>query len=332
MTRSNRRIEEIPEADVVRLYSEERLSAFEVGRRLGWSASAIRSRLVQLEIARRTPWARNAVDCKATEVARLYLEEGLSLNTVAARLGCSQTTITRKLIEAGVARRDDGSLPIYPRSDFSGEPTEKAYLIGLRIGDLHVAAEGSRTIVVKCTSTRSEQIALFKSVFDAYGHVYTDEATLQRRKRQTIAMEVRLNMTFEFLLAKQDSVPHWILASDEPFFAFLAGYIDAEGYFRAYFTAGQPKPQGRLEIRSYDSVLLGQLGAGLNARDIVCPPARLRVRAGYTNKYGVRSNRDLWGLGVHRKDALSQLITRIQPYLRHERRRRDMVSVVKVVS
>ena len=162
-------------------------------------------------------------------------------------------------------------------------------------------------------------------------HVYTDEASLVGRKRQSIAMEARLNLTFDFLLPKQDAVPEWILESDEPFFAFLAGYIDAEGYFRTYVTPKQPKPRARLEIRSYDSVLLTQLGAGLNARGIVCAPARLRVRAGYTNGYGVRSNRDLWGLGVQRTDALHELICKIEPHIKHPRRRRDMLTVFETV-
>lgn len=37
----------------------------------------------------------------------------------------------------------------------------------------------------------------------------TDEATLARRKRQSIGMSVALNETFAFLLPKQDAVPEW---------------------------------------------------------------------------------------------------------------------------
>jgi ribosomal protein L31E len=69
----------------------------------------------------------------------------------------------------------------------------------------------------------------------------------------------------------------------------------------------QPKPQARLEVRTYDVNLLRQLSDGLNARGIECPPVRLRVTAGYVNGSGVRSNRDLWGLGIHRKQSLRRL-------------------------
>ncbi len=285
------------------------------------------SRLVALGIARRKAWARNAVETDAAELRRLYVEEGMSMNALAERCGCSLTTIWRKLKAAGIEPRPDGGSPLYARYDFSGNRAEMAYLIGFRLGDLNVELEGN-TIVVKCTSTRSEQIVLFRQLFAPYGHVYTDEATLARRQRQSIGMIARLNMTFDFLLPKQDAVPEWVLTMDDTFFAFFAGYVDAEGYFRAYFVRKQPKPLACLEIRSYDAVLLTQLRDGLCARGIACPPARLRVAAGYTNRAGVRSNRDLWGLGIHRKESLRQLVTRIEPHLKHSRRRRDMFTAL----
>jgi transposase-like protein len=327
VARGDRRIKDIREADLVRLYCDEGLSLSEVAQRLGWSPSAIYSRLVRLGITRRTAWAHNAVETDADELRRLYVEDGLSMTALAERCGCSLTTMWRKLKAAGIESRPAISLPQYARRDFSGDQIEKAYLIGFRLGDLNVELEGS-TIVVKCTSTRAEQIVLFRQLFEAYGHVYTDEATIARRKRQSIGMIARLNRTFDFLLPKQDAVPNWILTIDETFFAFFAGYVDAEGYFHAYYVQKQPKPQGRLEIRSYDVGLLSQLQGGLCDRGIACPPVRLRVRAGYTNRAGVRSNRDLWGLGIHRKDSLRRLFAKIEPHLKHAKRRRDMYAAL----
>src|SRR6266851_1536602 len=227
MGRGNRRIQDISEADLVRLYCDEGLSANDIARRLGWSASAIYSRLAALGIARRTQWAHNTVDADVAELRRLYVADGLTMTALAERFGCSLTTIWRKLQAAGVESRPD--VPKYARCNFSGDLAEMAYLIGFRLGDLHVAMEGTRTIVVKCTSTRAEQLDLFRDLFGRYGHVYTDEATQVQRRRQSIGMEVRLNMTFDFLLPKKDQVPEWILGADETFFAFFAGYLDAEG-------------------------------------------------------------------------------------------------------
>jgi transcriptional regulator with XRE-family HTH domain len=318
------RVWNVPAAELVRLYCDEELSAAQIAALVGWSPSAVYARLVALGIARRTPWAHNAVETDAVNLRRLYVEEGLSMSALAERCGCSLTTIWRKLKAAGIEARPDGGTPRYARQDFSADLAEKAYLIGFRLGDLNIEVEGN-TLVVKCTSTRTEQVELFRGLFEPYGHVYTDEATVARRQRKSIGMMARLNMSFDFLVPKQDAVPDWILESDDPFFAFLAGYIDAEGYFHTYFVRRQPKPLACLELRSYDAVLLGQLHNGLAARGIACSPARLRVQAGYTNKYGVRSNKDLWGLGVHRKESLRQLFAKIDPYLRHPKRRIDML-------
>jgi AcrR family transcriptional regulator len=261
------------------------------------------------------------------ELRRLYLDEGLSLSAIAARCGCSLTTVWRWLKAAEIPAREAGSHVRYARQDFSGNVREKAYLAGFRIGDLHVARD-SHGVVIKCTSTRPEQIELFRLLFEQYGHVYTDEATMARRRRQTVGMSVRLNRSFDFLLLKEDRVPEWVLERDDTFFAFFAGYMDAEGYVNTYLPRGYVTPQCRVEVRSYDAMLLDQLAAGLNARGIACPPARLRVQAGYVNRAGVRSNRALWGLGICRKDSLLELFARIEPYLRHGRRRRDMLDAL----
>src|SRR5205823_4683304 len=102
MGRSHRRSGEIAADELARLYRDEQLSLSEVARRMGWSRSAIYSRLVALGIARRTPWARNEVGIDMAELTRLYLGQGLSMTVVAERCACSVATIWRKLTAAGV--------------------------------------------------------------------------------------------------------------------------------------------------------------------------------------------------------------------------------------
>jgi LAGLIDADG-like domain len=250
------------------------------------------------------------------EVCRLYVEEGLSTKAIGVLLGHSEGVVRRRLIAAGIERRPSAQAR-FARRDFGGDPLERAYLLGFRLGDLHVAPT-QFSVVVKCTSTRPEQLELFRRLFGPYGHVYSDEATREGRVRQSVGMQVFLNRSFEFLLPKEDRVPEWVLAEDEAFFAYFAGYLDAEGYVKAI------PSDLRVELRSYDRNVLRQFGEGLNERGITCPPASLCVAAGYTNRYGVRSNEDLWRLGIGRMDALHRLFTRIDPYVRHARRRRDM--------
>jgi hypothetical protein len=127
-------------------------------------------------------------------------------------------------------------------------------------------------------------------------------------------------------------VPSWVLGADNTFFAFFAGYLDAEGYIRTYLPPGYKTLQSQLEVRSYDALILSTLGDELNKRAIRCAPARVRVMAGYQNGQGVVSNGDLWGLGISRKVSLIRLFEQIAPYLRHGRRRRDMMRAWETLS
>jgi len=144
-------------------------------------------------------------------------------------------------------------------------------------------------------------------------------------------MEVRLNKSFEFLLPKEDRIPDWVVERDDTFFAFFSGYVDAEGYIKTHLPRGYRTMQVRLEIRSYDAEILRALGNGLNSRGITCPPAAVRVKPGYVNKYGVRSNGELWGLGISQKRSLKLLFELIDPYVQHAKRRTDMLSAWRVI-
>ena len=188
----------------------------------------------------------------AQEVRRLYVEEELSLEAVGAQLGVSSSVARRRFIAAGVARRPSFQTR-YPRRDFSGRLAERAYLLGFRLGDLHVALT-ELSVVVKCTSTRAEQVDLFEALFGPYGHVYTSTGTpdSERCLKAAVRMQVGLNRTFEFLVPKEDRVPEWVLAGDEAFYAYFAGYLDAEGYVKAGQPLADGQPEIRIEIRSYD--------------------------------------------------------------------------------
>jgi hypothetical protein len=96
--------------------------------------------------------------------------------------------------------------------------------------------------------------------------------------------------------------------------------------------AGYLTPQVRVEVRSYDGVLLRELAEGLNARGIACPAAGVRVPAGYVNGSGVRSNGVTYGFGVSRKKSLRMLFENLDPYVQHPRRRRDMMRAWSVVA
>lgn len=248
----------------------------------------------------------------------MYLDEGLTIETIAGRYGCSLATISRKLKKHGIPARPF-SEPVYPRTDFSGDLVEKAYLLGFRLGDLGVFEEG-QTIVVSTSTTRREQLDVLHQLFDHYGHLYE-----YRNKRGQIHVRCRLNQSFRFLLPKADVVPTWVCEAPNVFLAFLAGYIDAEGAFQTKSTSP------RLVSCTYDQNILTTCWHELQKLDIQAPEPRCVVKAGYRNKAGVISRKDIWALAVHRRISLQKLIEYLHPLMKHAKRQSDAQAVLRAI-
>jgi transposase len=95
------------QAELHRLYEQQRLTPAEIGERLGVSGRTIRTWLQQAGIALRPRRERRRHHLPPTDVElrRCYLDEGLTIAQVAARYGVSATTARRWLGNAGIPRR-----------------------------------------------------------------------------------------------------------------------------------------------------------------------------------------------------------------------------------
>jgi len=111
--------------------------------------------------------------------------------------------------------------------EFSGDPNEKAYLIGLRTGDIH-ARKHYRLIHAETTSTKQAQLLMFKKAFGRYARVKTYEKKGGYTEK-TNRIYCFLDSSFEFLVKKPESIPKWILSNEGSFLSFLTGYCDSEG-------------------------------------------------------------------------------------------------------
>src|SRR3989344_6044355 len=108
----------------------------------------------------------------------MYVRQCLSSYQIAKKFNCHQTTIISKLKKFEIKTRtiQEGKAltkPRYPRKDFDGTASEKAYLIGFRLGDLHARKThpNSPTIQIQTNTTRQEQADLMLDLFSKYGHV-----------------------------------------------------------------------------------------------------------------------------------------------------------------
>lgn len=249
------------------------------------------------------------ISCEA--LRNLYFEQQLTFAEMANQLGCSPVTIHKRLKACGFqARPAGGSIFEYPKKDFDGDLCDKAYLIGLRLGDLHVEL-GNWAIRVRCTSTHQEQIDLVRELFEPYGGIWISKP----KARRGVGITAHLNRSFDFLLPHTDEIEPWILQQDDLFAAFWAGYVDAEGSFgvtgnRAYF-----------KVDSGDRGILCQAWSKLATLGLVFPDPKLIRPAGtWIHQFHLSSRRDLWRLTTESKTTLLKLCDLVLPYLRHRRR------------
>jgi hypothetical protein len=176
----------------------------------------------------------------------------------------------------------------YGRRPFAGDSSERAYLMGLRYGDLHVVRHG-RGIRSRLSTTHPEMANLFESLFAPYGHV----KRYPRRSRLTgfeWSLECDLDSSFGFLLEKI-AMPELKRMPNEEFWAFLSGFIDAEGSI--YLHRKSSSSDFEISISNTDGELVDML------------QNRLR-NLGY-HPYKVKAEQDEMRLGYPLKGTISQL-------------------------
>lgn len=303
------------------LYSKERLSAYEIAKRLGCSHSTVLNYLKKYNIPRRSKLGnRNPVSIAKNILSDLYVRKKLTQKQIAEIFGHSRFGIQRWMkIYKIKSRNYSESNTKYPKVNFGGQRPEKAYLIGFRLGDLNVF-EAKKQICARCSTTIKNQTLLIKDLFGRYGNVH-----IWKSKRGTYEINVLLNQTFRFLLPKKDHMPSWISRNSRFFLSFLAGYADAEGsyYLRKAYYKPFSRRWGVFEIQTYDKNIIMAIHKKLNRLGIECKFCRSRA-AGYIDKRGIKNNKDSWRVSVNRKQSLWNFIKLIENYHRHKSKLNDL--------
>lgn len=305
------------------LYLDKKMTMREIAELIGCGQTTVVNKAHKFGIKSR----KNILNISAKELGVLYHQNKKHQWIIANQLNCSQAAISKRMKLLGVPSRTKSETSSkYSRHNFSEDLLEKSYLTGFRLGDLHVRRH-RLLISVSTTTTKYEQMHLFKTLFEKYGHVKLrlhSSKGFSSNKNKSFIIETLLNDTFSFLLPKEDKIPMWILRDKKLFLSFFAGYIDAEGCLsisknRKWFSLA-------LIIRTYDKNILREIWKKLDFLGVLCPKPRLALKRGLQN-----NKKDFWVIGVYRRKYLAKLIKMFKPYIKHDLRKSRIKSIEKIL-
>ena len=158
-----------------------------------------------------------------------------------------------------------------------------------------------------------------EELFSHYGHV----KRYNRDKNGAISIRCFVNNSFSFLLKKEGGIERWIVKNKKYFFSFLGGYIDAEGHF-------SNKYNNAFSMNTQDEKIMRQISIYLNKYGIRCMKPRLTRKAGNIMN-GIKSNKDVWTINIYNRKNLIKLIESIKKYMKHKKRKADMITTLNKI-
>jgi len=297
----------ISKEELIELYTNQCLNTYQIAEKFGCCQATIWKRLTKYSIKARSSHELNSNIPSKENLLLWYVDMKLSTWKIEKEYGYSRGTVHRKLKEYGIITRNASEAHIlFPKKDFSNDFIEKAYLIGFRLGDLGVRKvyKNSKTICVASGSTIKEQIDLIIDLFEDYSKVWVKET-----KDGKINAQTNLNETFGFLLSK--TFPEWVEGDKEYFFAFLAGFSDAEGCISI------SRGMDYYSLSNYDNNLLERIKQNLILFGVKCNKLCCDKRKGKITFLKYRFNQDYWTLKVSDKENLLKLLIHLKPYTKH---------------
>lgn len=198
------------------------------------------------------------------------------------------------------------------RVHFSGTDRDRAYIQGLRAGDLYVVGRGN-CIRVTVSSTHPAMLALMDRLFGKYGRVLVRPKFIRKWMNFEWESDVYLDSSFNFMLRKPEFIP-------EPFMDFFAGFFDAEGCITIKRQSGSCTTNISLELANNNLPLLELCRdrlCGLGYHAGICP--KPYHRAGDFVGFG-RYNKDCYRLGLYRRGEVNSLLSSLD--FQHDERKR----------
>jgi intein-encoded DNA endonuclease-like protein len=298
--------------DLERLYLVEHLSAAKIAKEYGLeyktpkvAESVILYQLRKNGIQRRssTEHVEKVTSDMVDEWVKRY-EGGESLKQIAEGK-VSPVTVFLHLRKRGMKLRDKVEAQIkavskHERKPFADDAIERAYLVGLRYGDLNAVKHG-RGVRVRVSTTHSAMADLFYSLFQPYGYVhrYPREAKLTGYEW---TLECDLDSSFGFLIEKPTMNDLGKLRVGE-FLSFLAGFFDAEGSIYIHRKSRGHSPE--IQIRNKDGALLSLVQQRLVLLGV---SSKLYLQKQNAKRFGTHLEGDISVLSIWRFHSVRRLL------------------------
>ena len=311
---------------LIKLYIKRRLSLAKTAKILKVSKNKVWYWMIKHNIPRRgMSEAKRKYNIAKNTLIKLYIEKKMSSPEIARELGVkSYDTVLNYLKRYDIQRRTQSEIKTkFPKKSFSGNLNEKAYMLGLRAGD--ISAKRNHSLVrVHSGTTHLSQVKMFKGIFGKYGHIhiYTVHYSYPEWR-----MDCDLNKSFEFLLRKPTEIPNWILERKNIFYSFLAGYMDCEGSWDIR-KSNRNNVRISFRIRTSDKKILLQLKKKM--KDLGCTPIfHLEKRKGKKTNLG-RYNKDFFALLVLKYTDVKRLAKILLPLSNHLEKIRKMGLILEI--
>jgi len=265
----------------------------------------------------------------------LHVDRGMSLNDVAT-LVCNKTSgytswLYRQLgikcrpFEEARLRGIREKRRKYERKPFDGTDEDRAYLLGLRHGDLSVSKPWKDVVRVSTSTTHPAMANLFRSLFEPYGHVYQAPRYKNDTKSYEWNLYTLVDSSFDFLLDDRTEVWKWVSLKESTLLAYLAGVLDAEGSIGIH--SDGTGTSIRVMYYNTSKELLIFIKIGLEKLGYGPTGPYLDKRKGTsTSKYRIERKKDYYKLALQRFNDAKDLIGRL-PILHSEKVRRKQLAI-----
>jgi hypothetical protein len=255
----------------------------------------------------------------------LHVTKGMSLTDIAKLIGnktsgytswlCRQLGVQARPFEEARLKGIREKRRKYERRPFDGTDEDRAYLLGLKHGDLTASKPWKGVVRVSTSTTHPAMVKLFRSLFEPYGHVYQHP----RYKKDTKTYEWNLycivDESFGFLLMSKSDCWRWVEQDKSRMICYLAGVLDAEGSIGIWANGAGTALQvivynTNLEFLGFCKSVLGSLGYS------PLGPYLDKRKGTMTSKYKIPRRKDYYKIALAIFEEVQSLIKTLP--IRHD--------------